>query len=161
VAVCTGLAMWLGFWTMQVNNAQLSSKLAEGLPVRAVEVVKENGWSGPLYNDYNWGGYLIWALRMPVNIDGRQNVYGDERIDHSVSTWTGQPDWNSDSDLAKAGLVIGPVKMPLTQLLRMDPRFQLVYEDKLAAVFVARKGLTSAVATTPSAVGGEDPGAIK
>jgi hypothetical protein len=31
------------------------------------------------------------------------------------------------------------VQAPLVQMLRMDPHFQLVYEDKLAAVFVARK----------------------
>jgi hypothetical protein len=39
----------------------------------------------------------------------------------------------------KAGVVIGPVKAPLNQVLRMDSRFQLVYEDKVAAVFVARR----------------------
>jgi hypothetical protein len=144
MAVGTGLVIWLGFLVLHMNQAQLSKKLAEGLPVRAVEVVKEKGWSGPLYNDYAWGGYLIWALRMPVAIDGRQNVYGDERLDRSVSTWTGQPDWNSDPDLTKAGLVIGSVHNPLIQLLRMDPRFQLAYEDKLAAVFVARRDSSSA-----------------
>jgi len=31
------------------------------------------------------------------------------------------------------------VGAPLVQVLRMDPQFQLVYQDKLAAVFVARK----------------------
>jgi len=151
VAVGAGFLVWLGFWTMQVNNTQLRTTLAENMPVRAVEVVREKGWTGPLYNDYNWGGYLIWALRIPVSIDGRQNIYGDEWIDRSNSTWTGQPGWDSDPDLAKAGLVIGPVKLPLTQLLRMDPRFQLVYEDKLAAVFVARRNLISTAATAPAA----------
>jgi hypothetical protein len=152
IATGVGLAVWLGFCVMQVNNAKLSTKLAEGLPVRAVEMVKEKGWSGPLYNDYTWGGYLIWALHMSVAIDGRAALYGDERIDRSVSTWFGQPGWDSDPDLAKAGLVIGQVKMPLTQLLRMDPRFQLTYEDKLAAVFVARKSLSSAPAGASVAV---------
>jgi len=50
----------------------------------------------------------------------------------------------SDPDLAKVGLVIGPVAAHLTQLPRMDPRFQLTYDNKLAAVFVARKGSSSA-----------------
>ena len=84
-------------------------------------------------------GYLIWALRMPVSIDGRAAFYGDQAIDRSVATWAGAPDWNSDPELKSAGLVIGPVKAPLTQLLRMDPHFQLIFEDKLAAVFVARR----------------------
>ena len=108
-------------------------------PCRAVEAVRAKGYAGPLYNDFNWGGYLIWALRMPVSIDGRQNLYGDQRIDRSVATWSAQPDWASDAQLMSAGVVIGPVKAPLTQVLRMDSRFQLVYEDKLAAVFAARR----------------------
>lgn len=150
VAIAAGLTIWLGCRLMHVDNARLSTKLAEALPVRAVEVVKEKGWSGPLYNDYNWGGYLIWALRMPVTIDGRAALYGDEQIDRSDKTWSGQPDWAADPNLQKAGLVIGPVKASLTQLLRMDPRFELAYEDKLAAVFVARKTVATVAAESPA-----------
>jgi hypothetical protein len=151
VAIATGLMVLLGFSVMHVDNAQLSKKLAEALPVSAVEVVKEKGWSGPLYNDYNWGGYLIWALRMPVTIDGRAALYGDNLIDRSDKTWNGVPDWATDPDLRKASLVIGPVKSALTQLLRMDPRFELAYEDKLAAVFIARKNLPSGATESPQA----------
>lgn len=139
IAIATGLVVFLGFRLQHIDDAHLHVQLAEGLPVRAVEVVKERGWSGPLYNDFEWGGYLIWKLRIPVVIDGRAALYGDERINRSIATWGGQPDWASDPDLVKAGLVIGPVETPLIQLLRMDPRFELAYEDKLAAVFVARK----------------------
>jgi hypothetical protein len=157
VVVATVLAVLLGFRAMDVSNARLQTDLAKELPVRAVEAIKVNGWSGPLFNDYNWGAYLIWALRQPVSIDGRTNVHGDQRIERSGETWGGQPDWASDPDLVKAGLVIGPVKAPLTQLLRMDPHFELAYEDKLAAVFVARKaqpsgsaGVAAAGANTPA-----------
>ena len=124
---------------MQVNNVQLGTQLAKSLPVQAVEAVRAKGYAGPLYNTFNWGGYLIWALRMPVSIDGRRNLYGDQRIDRSVATWNAEPDWASDGQLLQAGVVIGPVKAPLTQVLRMDSRFQLAYEDKLAAVFAARR----------------------
>jgi hypothetical protein len=153
VAVTTALIVSLGILFLHVNNARLGTDLARGMPVRAVEVVKEKGWSGPLYNDYTWGGYLIWALRMPVGIDGRTNVHGDERIYRWDDTWNGRPEWASDPDLQKAGLVIGPVKASLTQLLRMDPRFELAYEDKLAAVFVARRSLPSGAAESPAAAG--------
>jgi hypothetical protein len=57
-------------------------------------------------------------------------------MDRSVATWSGQTDWASDPDLISARLVIGPVHIPLTQLLRRDSRYQLVYEDKIAAVFI-------------------------
>lgn len=121
-----------------VNQARLNASLAEELPVGAVEAIKQKGLSGRLFNDYDWGGYLIWSLRQPVSIDGRAALHGDARISRNVDTWNGKPDWASDPDLAAAGLVIGPVQLPLTQLLRLDPAFSLVYEDKLAAVFVRR-----------------------
>jgi hypothetical protein len=162
VAVATALIVSLGILSLHVNSARLGTDLAKGMPVRAVEVVKEKGWSGPLYNDYAWGGYLIWALRMPVSIDGRTNVHGDERIYRSDDTWNGRPDWASDPDLQKAGLVIGPVKASLTQLLRMDPHFELAYEDKLATVFVARRSLPSGAAESPAAAGSmADHAAVK
>ena len=138
-ALAAVLIVTAGFGAMRVNDAQLETQLAKNLPVDAVKAMRAKGYPGPLYNDYTWGGYLIWALRMPVSIDGRQNLYGDQRIDRSVATWNAEPDWATDAQLMKAGVVIGPVKAPLNQVLRMDSRFQLVYEDKVAAVFVARR----------------------
>jgi hypothetical protein len=137
--VAAALAVLAGFRVMHVNRDLLQTQVAKTMPVRAVEVIRAKGYAGPLYNDFNWGGYLIWALRMPVSIDGRASFYGDQRIDRSVATWNAEPDWASDPALKSAGLVIGPVKWPLIQLLRTDSHFQLVYEDKVAAVFVARK----------------------
>jgi hypothetical protein len=154
VAVAAGLAVLVGFGVLRVNNARLGTELAGDLPVRAVEVVKEKSWNGPLYNDFNWGGYLIWALRMPVSMDGRTNIYGNERIDRSYAMWNAQPGWASDPDLQKAGLVLGPNNAPLTQLLRMDPRFELAYEDKLAAVFIARNAAPSGPVGAAAAAGG-------
>ncbi len=138
-ALTAALALPAGFHAMHIDSAHLQTQMANGLPVQAVQAVRAKGYAGPLFNDFNWGGYLIWALRMPVSIDGRQNLYGDQRIDRSVATWSAEPDWATDAQLMKAGVVIGPVKAPLTQVLRMDSRFQLAYEDKLAAVFVARR----------------------
>jgi hypothetical protein len=137
--LAAGVAVLAGFRIMQVNAAHLETQLAKSMPVQAVEMIRAKGYAGPLYNDYNWGGYLIWALRMPVSIDGRAAFYGDQRIDRSMATWNAEPDWASDAQLTSVGVVIGPVKAPLTQVLRMDPRFQLAYEDKVAAVFAARK----------------------
>jgi hypothetical protein len=137
--VAAALMVLTGFRAMHVNNKLLEEQVAKTLPADAVKAIQAKGYAGPLYNDYTWGGYLIWSLRMPVSLDGRAAFYGDEAIDRSVATWNAEPDWKSDAQLEKAGLVLGPVKSGLVQVLRMDLRFQLVYEDKVAAVFVARK----------------------
>ena len=76
---------------------------------------------------------------MPVSLDGRAALAGDERLDRFQETWEAEPSWRTDKDLMAAGLVIGPAKMPLSQVLRLDPRFQLAYEDALTAVFVRNR----------------------
>jgi len=134
------LAMVAAFSLFDVSNAKLGQLEAKELPVQAVEFVQQNHLAGPLYNEFGWGGYLLWSLHQPVAIDGRAALYGDQRIDRSVSTWEGRPNWASDPQLQSAGMVIGPVSSPLTQLLRTDARFRLAYEDKLAVVFVAAPG---------------------
>jgi hypothetical protein len=68
---------------------------------------------------------------------GRGNLHGDQRIQRSVNTWSGLGVWESDPELMKAHLVIGSVNHTLTNLIRTDSRFKLVYGDAIAVVFVA------------------------
>ena len=114
-------------------------KIAATFPSAAVEFVKEKGLPGPLFNDYDWGGYLIWSLpEIPVSMDGRALLHGTRRLERSADTWEAHEDWRSDSELQKARLIIGPVNAPLCAVLRMDPQYQLAYEDRVASVFVRR-----------------------
>lgn len=47
-------------------------------PDRMVQVLDQVGLEGNLYNDADFGGYLIWKLypKAPVFVDGRHEVYG-------------------------------------------------------------------------------------
>lgn len=150
-AVAAAVCLLAGALILHINNMRLSSQLAKIMPVQAVDVVKARHYPGPVFNNYAWGGFLIWNLRQPVSIDGRAALYGDARIDRSRATWGGGPDWASDPDLSSAGVVIAPAEQPLTQLLRTDPRFQLAYSDKIAAVFVARRPPLNSASVAPAA----------
>ncbi|HKY08187.1 MAG TPA: hypothetical protein VJQ55_08100, partial [Candidatus Binatia bacterium] len=93
----------------------------------------------PLFNDFDWGGFFIWSLpRLPVVIDGRSNVHGDERIQRFLNVWAGSPGWNSDPDLVRAKLVIADKRRALTSLLRGHSDFRIVYEDSISVVFASR-----------------------
>jgi len=140
--VCVVVAVTVGIYLIglrrQISEQQLEGVVKQRFPVAAVKFINEKNYSGPLYNHFNWGGYLIWTLpRLPVSMDGRMNVHGDQRIERSVNTWSGLRGWESDPELMKARLVIGGANQALTNLMRTDPRFKLVYEDAVAAVFVA------------------------
>jgi hypothetical protein len=114
-----------------LSEETLSANVARTYPSRAAAFVETHGSPGPLYNYFDWGGYLMWRLpQWPVQMDGRTIVHGEPRILAHVDTWQGKASWRTDPELAVARLVIGPRDLPLASLLRLDDRFSLVYEDR-------------------------------
>jgi hypothetical protein len=138
----------LVFFAEGINNSELQQRLSSSLPVQAVETIKKQGWDGPLFNNYGWGGYLVWSLQKPVSIYGRNTVYGVEKVLRSNATWNGFAGWDSDPELVRANLIIAPIGAPLIQLLHLQPCLQSGYRDNVAEVFVPRS--VSAIDTGPS-----------
>ncbi len=125
-------------WGRKLTPSRLDEAIREKFPARAAAYVEDHNLEGPLYNHFDWGGYLIWRLpRLKVAIDGRTNLHRDERLLRSVETWAGERGWDSDPELKAANLVIASAKGPLASLLRLHEGFRLVHEDYVAAVFVA------------------------
>jgi hypothetical protein len=152
--IALALCILIGFTMRKIgfSESALELKVSEKFPVAAASFVADHGYSGPLYNHFDWGGYLIWRLHgLPVAIDGRGNVHGVERTIQSQNVWNGAQDWASDPALASSRLVIAERDKPLCSLLRFDARFELVYEDKVAAVFVARTPVTLAAGESKAA----------
>jgi hypothetical protein len=123
-----------------LSNDALEIQTAGTFPEAAARFVEQHRLPGPLLNDLSWGGYLLWRLpNHPVALDGRTNIYGDDRIRRFSNVWKGKPGWESDADLAAANLVITPRDAAIASLLRFDPRFQVAYEDVQAVVFSRRR----------------------
>lgn len=133
--VMIGVMCILGY--RGVSESKIVENTGKQFPVQAAAFVDEQGYRGALYNHFNWGGYLIWRLpHLKVSMDGRANVHGDARIKQSIKTWNGESHWSEDLELDGAGVVIAQKDMALPSLLRLDPRFQLTYQDETAVVFV-------------------------
>jgi len=148
LAAAAGIVLFVASRVMHINNAELNTRLSKDLPVGAVAVAKARHYAGPVYNNYDWGGYLIWELRLPVSIDGRAALHGDDSLHRSQVNWRGEPGWATDPQLLSANLVVAPVSAPLTQLLRYDPNFKLTYEDQLSALFIPSKSKDASLAET-------------
>jgi hypothetical protein len=137
VAVLVARAVWIGVPGVG-KSAEIANRNA--FPAGAVEYIREHRPPGPLFNHFDWGGYLIWKLpEYPVSIDGRTNLYGEQRLVRSYKTWAGDPSWESDPELLAAGFIIAQNKerVKLTNLLRSaSDRWRIVYEDDVAVVFV-------------------------
>jgi hypothetical protein len=141
LAICCGVVFVLVAigWARDLSPRRLAQAIEAKFPAKAASFVETRGLTGALYNDLDWGGYLIWRLpKLPVAMDGRTNLHGDKRLLRSYKTRAGERGWESDPELENSRLVISNSRSPLSSLLRRDPRFELVYEDTVALVFVAR-----------------------
>ncbi len=119
-----------------LSNLLLEVQVSGSFPEGASRFIEQHHLPGPLLNDLSWGGFLIWRLpELPVAMDGRTNVHGEERILQNSALWRGKPGWSSNPELSRANLVITPQDAAIAALLRTDPRFKVAYEDVQAVVF--------------------------
>jgi hypothetical protein len=138
-AVCVVAVFSVAYRHYGVSNDFLEMGVNGSNPVPAAQYIEQHHLQGPLYNDFGWGGYLIWRLPgLPVAIDGRTNVHGDERVGHFQEMWRAKPIWADDPELSQANIVLGSKDRALTSVLRLDSRFKIVYEDVQAVVFQRR-----------------------
>jgi hypothetical protein len=145
VVLATIALLAVGLWSILPSRARWEAAVASRFPAAAAAVIEERRLGGPLYAPIEWGGYLLWRLpHLPVAIDGRMDLHGVERVARSLVTWGGGREWASDRDLLAAGTVVAPAESPLNALLRDGGRFDVIYNDGVAVLFVARRAANGA-----------------
>ena len=106
------------------------------LPLDAADYLNANHPDGPMFNSYNWGGYLMFtAPEYPVFVDGRTDLYGDELLTTYLNTARGGQGWRETLDQYNIKLVVVEAQSGLAQRLRDEPGWKADYEDDLAVVF--------------------------
>jgi hypothetical protein len=110
----------------------------EYLPVKVTAYLADTRPAGPMFNSYNWGGYMMYYLPdEKVFVDGRTDLYGDEFLSNDyLKTATGAPGWRETLDTYGIKVVAVEAGSGLARNLRAEPGWTLDYEDKMAVVFV-------------------------
>ena len=117
----------------------LDRVISADYPVNAINFLRHNPVQGPLYNNLNWGGFLMWYMpENPVAIDGRNDLYGDELDKIFYESQSAEESYTKDPYLNEAGVVLLIGIARLAKILSVDPRFELVYHDEIATVFARR-----------------------
>jgi hypothetical protein len=123
------------------NSKALMNQVSRVFPVKACDFIRANQLSGPLFNTYPWGGFLIWYLpEYPVSIDGRLNLYGDEINERYFKMTGGTQRLETDPSFTSARIILleqnsGMLKA-LTTLPALREQFRVAYQDDVAAVLV-------------------------
>ncbi len=131
VVVVSLLATNTGFTTRGIDYS-----VSMEFPVDAANFLRRVEPPGPIYNEFDWGGFLTWYLpQYPVSIDGRNDLYGDKFVADYLRFNLGDRT-DGDPHLDEARIVLLKKDASLANLLKHDPHFRCVYEDRLADVFL-------------------------
>jgi len=111
-------------------------RLATQIPLEAFDYIEENELPGPIFNSYNWGGYLIWRLFPDYlsYVDGRTDLFGDRILDVYLNTWLARPGW--EEELRERGILLVLIEpdAPLAHALA-EKGWELQFQDPQSVVY--------------------------
>lgn len=127
------LAAW--GWVMNII-ADNQTAVAAQYPVAAIDFLEANDLADARgYNSYNWGGYLIWR-GIPVFVDGRADVYGDDFLFYYRQAFDVTGNWQAPLEEFSVDYVLMERGSPLTVVLAASGAWQELYQDNVAQIFV-------------------------
>jgi hypothetical protein len=133
------LAAALKAWLPATPASTAQALQAMNLPVAAQQWLARERPAARLFNDYNWGGYLIWTGYPPrqVFIDGRADLYGDPFLFEYIDIAAARGEWRAA--LARYGVdtVLAPPDSALARALAREPGWRLAFggDGEPAVVF--------------------------
>jgi hypothetical protein len=140
LVLLVGLGALIKIYT-PLSTAAIQSVVDRQEPTRAVAFIREQAPPGPLFNEYNWGGYILWSLYpdYPSFVDGRTDLFNDELLDEYIQAWRADPGW--EDVLSKWGVKLALLEpsSPLSHALEAAGWSRL-YQDDQAVIYARRNG---------------------
>ncbi len=144
----------IGVVYMFPSRSALDQRVDSEYPRSAVQYLRDHPVTGRVFNDYGWGGYLIWSAepRNMIFIDGRADIYEYGGV---LSDYLGiaRLEPNALQLLKKYDIDAFLIRRdaPLGTALSGMPGWERVYEDPLAALYVRKATAAAPGAGLPRA----------
>jgi hypothetical protein len=124
---------------LRVSPPAQAAEIARVLPAQATTWLDQHPQGTRLFNRYEWGGYL--GEHRPsqlVFMDGRADVYGDALLRMYVSIISVDGDPQVILDRYRIDHAVFPPDTPLAAWFDASRRWERVYADATAAIWVRR-----------------------
>ncbi len=110
--------------------------IADQMPSEAVLYLRDKQPEGPLFNSYNWGGYVLWDLypQYLSFVDGRTDLFDDAILEEYLDVWRGNNGWQKALSKWEIQTVLIETDSPLARELLREG-WMVVHEDDQATVF--------------------------
>jgi len=108
------------------------------LPVDAVQFMKKEKINGNMFNNDEFGDYIIYAAwpEYKVFFDGRSDMYGVKRMKEYIKVVRIEQGWDEVLKKYNINWIIYNANSPLSQFLLERSDWKLIYADKVADIFV-------------------------
>lgn len=131
---------------MEANGTKLDVRgsgnvfTERAFPVRAVDFLEAHPPDGNVFNEYTWGGYLLYRLypSQRVFIDGAIDLYGEALTRDYLDIVNAREGWQNKLDAYSVRWVILPPDRPLAHELARLEMWKEWYRDESAGVWVRR-----------------------
>ncbi len=119
-----------------LDSRRIEQSALERIPVAAIQRLQQDSLPGPVFNSYNWGAYIIWALYPDYRsfVDGRTDLFDDAILLDYLRAWRGDDGWDEVLDTWGIETVLIEPQAPLVQELERAG-WMLIYSDDQAVVF--------------------------
>lgn len=118
------------------TNRRLEERGADLFPVQALPYLQHFHPQGNVFNDFMWGGYLIWNVRqVPVFIDSRVDVFERNGMLADYLHAARIQDSLQILDKYSIRYVLFSNHVPLTYLLQHTPGWKVDYQDNTTILF--------------------------
>jgi hypothetical protein len=109
-------------------------------PIAAVEFLKRENLQGKMFNDDEFGDYLIYAAwpQYKVFFDGRSDMYGERWGGEYTKIVRLHPDWERVLERHGFSWIFLPAASPLAIVLLRHDNWHLIYADAVAHIFVKK-----------------------
>lgn len=105
-------------------------------PVNAADWLMEHPLDGGMFNEFNWGGYLLYRTwpRDLVFVDSQSDFYGEPLMRDYETILLARNDWRDLLEKFNVEWIIVSPQSPLAQNLESDPGWTIRYEDAVAII---------------------------
>jgi hypothetical protein len=129
------------FVTIRITQViqHLPQAESQQFPAGAVAYLQSHSPAGPIFNHYDWGGYLIWNLypTTPVFIDGRTDLYGEPLLHDFADLYQFRGPWRQILQRWQIQTVVVPRDSALATGLCSAPGWTVTYQDSQATILTS------------------------
>ena len=111
---------------------------AKTKPVAAVEFLKKENLKGNMFDNDEFGDYIIYAAwpEYKVFVDGRSDMYGVDIMKEYLKVVSIKPGWEEVLKKYNINWIIYNANSTLSLFLMERDDWKLIYADKVANIFV-------------------------